>query len=1005
MNIFKRVIAILLVILLFLGSCVGSYTFFNKGTYEFDAKYLSLFDEQPDSYYLQKAPHDIKFCVEVSSGSLSYVVSDLEGNTVPIRSERVSENSYNILPPDGGYDPGEQYTLVLGESVSFVDENLKNARTLVFCIEREEVERYMFTNHVIETKTTIDELSENTISLNGIEAQPGEILFGTNSNNENVVYKITEVMDNGTAAVTIPAIEEIYAELDVYGEYEFDVNQLVSNPDLEVEITENVKQSTFYSTLIMTAYAADTRHDGEIEVSIVPDIKTGSIQIEIKITLEPGENGLFGMSKLREHKVSIVLQSTVSTKLRANIQGIKKWDVSGTVTSDFSWQVEIERILVSEKCEPGLEELFADKNEYDSYDDYYVNKQYQKDIKKITEALNQIAADASGGEIKLFDWKLPVPSVPGLYFSAEVKLFARLEMTAGVVVGQQNSAVYTVGVCFANNDFRPYFNTHRSGEDVTLSLRGKLEAKTGIKLVIRATLINDKVANIDVDPQVGLYLDIYATVPILGAEQATADRLMYSYFEPGIYFSASINANLNILVKKYKFSHELIEKKFPIDKWTLGNSKIAMGIVANATSVRAEDNVARLPEFLFKFYDVKSGINKSEKIPFEDLKFVTNEGLRLQEDDGKLTLPAATSSGSCYVTATYIHSDGKTYSTVFRVLVSGSILEGRVSTYSEDLSTGALEGAQVALYTSTNNESPISTQTTDENGKFAFNVSEGDYRLVVSADGYRTLTSNQHVKKDEIKYTEHILLMDDSQSGMGTAGGMVANALDGAGVEGVQLRLRNDWNNTSGPYVEGFETTTNTSGKYSVTDVPVGYYTVEASASGYVTGYTNIIVLSEDGKTNFDFTITPELNDNEIRVVLTWGDSPADLDAHLIGRTPSDDTFNVYFSDMDYYYEGVEMANLDVDDRSCYGPETITIFENIYGLYTYMVHNYSNKDSSNSDALSFSGAVVRIFKGSNQVAEYHVPTDQVGTYWTVFQIDSAGRIVPINTISNTKPAT
>ena len=97
------------------------------------------------------------------------------------------------------------------------------------------------------------------------------------------------------------------------------------------------------------------------------------------------------------------------------------------------------------------------------------------------------------------------------------------------------------------------------------------------------------------------------------------------------------------------------------------------------------------------------------------------------------------------------------------------------------------------------------------------------------------------------------------------------------------------------------------------------------------------------------------------------------------------------------------MANLDVDDTSSYGPETITILEGVYGTYTYAVHNYSNRNSSSSTALSFSGAVVKVFMGSMQIAEYHVPTDQIGTYWTVFQIDSSGRIVPINSVSNNKP--
>lgn len=345
-----------------------------------------------------------------------------------------------------------------------------------------------------------------------------------------------------------------------------------------------------------------------------------------------------------------------------------------------------------------------------------------------------------------------------------------------------------------------------------------------------------------------------------------------------------------------------------------------------------------------------------------------------------------------------------TYSNFFRVLISGSVLEGKVSAYTDDSSTVDIEGAQVELYAEDNTSSPSATQRTDASGNFSFNVSERTYTLVIHADGYQTLTSTQQVGEDEVKYTEHILLIDNGQSGLGSAGGTITNALDGRGISGVRLRLRRDWNNKTGPYVDEIGTTTNNSGYYSISEVPVGYYTVEASMNGYVTGYSNIIVLNENPKTDFDFTITPILADDEVRIVLTWGSSPSDLDSHLVGRTPGGDTFNVYYSDKEYNYDGVEMANLDTDDTSSYGPETITITERIYGTYTYAVHNYSNRNNSSSDALSFSGAVVRVFMGSTQVAEYHVPTDQVGTYWTVFQIDSAERITPINTVSNTKPA-
>lgn len=143
--------------------------------------------------------------------------------------------------------------------------------------------------------------------------------------------------------------------------------------------------------------------------------------------------------------------------------------------------------------------------------------------------------------------------MPGLYFSTEIKLFAKLDIAADVTIGQSNETVYTVGICFIRGDFEAYSNTYRSSRDVTLSLSGKAKAKTGIKLVIKATLINDKVANINLDPQVGLYADLYVTFPISELDEIDGNNFLYSYFEPGVYFSANINATLNVLVKNSSF--------------------------------------------------------------------------------------------------------------------------------------------------------------------------------------------------------------------------------------------------------------------------------------------------------------------------------------------------------------------------------------------------------------------------------------------------------------------
>lgn len=995
----KKIISIILVLVSFAGSFFGIYSVFAHGTYDFDINSLSIFEEDDSCYYLQGVDKNIVFRIDIDGeNDGGYTLFDVEGNPVKTKIERVLGNSFNILPPNDGYIEGGRYTLTLSKNTYFHDGNLIKAKKLVFSIEKENIERFEFTDAVIETDDTLELIDENTIDISKLSPGENDIIFGKDKNGEYAVYKIEEILDENTASISIPAIDEIYSELEIYGKYEWDANDIVSNPDIETEIIKNVKESSFFDSLISTAYAAeDTPREGKLNVKLNSDKDTNSIEVQIKITLEPGKHGLFGLSELRNQSVSLTLSLKLGLTTKCDIQGVRYWDLSANYRIGYSWAVDISLYTDEWKTDRDLNGLFSDKNKFANLIDYH------KKASRITERLNELSADLTGGEIKLFDWKLPIPSVPGLYFSTEVKLFAKFEMAADMAIGQSTDIIHTVGVCFVKNKFDAYSNTYRSGKGVSLSLRGKAKAKAGIKFVLKATLINDRVANINIDPQAGLYFDLYVTIPISKVEEINDANFIYSYFEPGVYFSANINATLNILVKKFESSIELIEKKFPIKKLVFGNKKIAIGIRTNADTVRAVDNIVCIPDILFEYYDVKRGTKAIEKLKSDQLKFIYGEGATLTANSEKFTFPDAMSASNCYVTATYIHSDKKSYSTLFQVLISGSALEGKVSAYSADLSKEALEGASVKLYAATDKNTPISSTKTDENGRFAFNVSKGNYILIISAEGYQTLESNQTVGEDEIKYTEHILLIDDAQSGVGSAKGIVSSALDGQGLGGVRLKLRTNWNNTNGAYYD-YETVTSSSGRYSIQGIPVGYYTVEASLNGYVTGYSNIIVLAQEAKEDFDFTITPILNEDEIRIVLTWGEIPYDLDSHLIGKTPSEGKFNVFYADKVYKYDGIEMANLDVDDTTSYGPETVTILQNIYGTYTYAVHDYSNRNSSGSNALSCSGAMVRVFIGSRQVAEYHVQTDQIGTYWTVFQIDGSKRIVPINTVSNTKPA-
>ncbi|NLI92046.1 MAG: hypothetical protein GX434_07490 [Peptococcaceae bacterium] len=131
-------------------------------------------------------------------------------------------------------------------------------------------------------------------------------------------------------------------------------------------------------------------------------------------------------------------------------------------------------------------------------------------------------------------------------------------------------------------------------------------------------------------------------------------------------------------------------------------------------------------------------------------------------------------------------------------------------------------------------------------------------------------------------------------------------------------------------------------------------------------------------------TVTPNLSQNEIRIVLTWGSSPSDLDSHLEGpAAAANKRFYVYYGNRSYTYSGITYAALDQDKVTGFGPETITISQLLTGTYRYSVHNYSHRTSANDLTLSNSNAQVRVYVNNALYKTFNVPSNQGGTLWTV----------------------
>jgi len=155
-------------------------------------------------------------------------------------------------------------------------------------------------------------------------------------------------------------------------------------------------------------------------------------------------------------------------------------------------------------------------------------------------------------------------------------------------------------------------------------------------------------------------------------------------------------------------------------------------------------------------------------------------------------------------------------------------------------------------------------------------------------------------------------------------------------------------------------------------------------------GYSTLVARCACDK--LTYAISPVMeNLDGMRIVLSWGATPSDLDAHLAYGS----------SHIFYNHKQGSNADLDVDDTDSYGPETITINQRNNGEeYVYAIHDYSDRDNPNTTRLSGSQAKVFVYIGQSLVRTYYLPANgQAGNLWTVFKINGDGEMQDVNTLS------
>lgn len=224
--------------------------------------------------------------------------------------------------------------------------------------------------------------------------------------------------------------------------------------------------------------------------------------------------------------------------------------------------------------------------------------------------------------------------------------------------------------------------------------------------------------------------------------------------------------------------------------------------------------------------------------------------------------------------------------------------------------------------------------------------------------------------------------------------GQIVNAINNRPVAGAELRI-------PGTHLS---VRSGQDGRYRLEGVPAGKVPVKVSAAGFTSEQFEE-VLGAGRENPLRVAISPGMKAGQIRVVLTWGDDPKDLDAHLEGPLPRGGKFHVYYGNQGDL-KNKEFVHLDVDAQNGQGPETITVLGVLPGVYHYWVHDYSDRDDPKSTALARSEAEVKVFQG-DQTYRFRAGHEMVGNRWDVCSIEVkpqglAANVQKVDTYQQTK---
>ena len=659
------------------------------------------------TYNISEADAYISFDVVAESASdIAVYNSKDEAVSVEIKA---NDGVYTVWAPNGGYEKGKIYKIVLSNGATFV--KYEGVDTIRFSIGNNANNIKINSGFLSYSEKAV--VTWGSESTDGYGVTTGTMNLQTNASAEmpaGTIYLIEmndgsqaayKVVKSASATNGVYFVEYVKPDLsEVFEEFEYSAtSKLTEDSDVQFEMDETVE--ALKNSELMMGLSTSLGKMPEISAT-TPSFEDGKIVFDIVITFKD----IVTVDGYAGSDLVITVHNVMEVQASANID-------KETVAEEFSLKATVKNDVTTTVT------LGADGG--------YTGIASVTDLmNKLIEYANENKDDATA--IPLLKWTVPIANgVASITYDAD--LIFRFNVAGEVNASAHAQLDYEVGVMYTKADGIEAYAQELDGngiDSVQVDLGGQAELKVGLRQGLSFDILAG-VLGVGIEAEIGNYNRLYG----YGESSNLVDEAE-DYFAGGVYFEGGFyyDVNLSYGVKigsLLNLADKVDIADGEIKGYEAGNRYLVLGVGAEVQSYTLSAMNTNIPAIYYKeMYDLVTKTRYTEAASAEEFTFESpNAALKIENNVIKVTKDIEPTT----VTATFAANNDLKVDVAYKFTLADPILDNDTIVLNKSAYTK--EGATLEFGINYNGFANAETTVTSDDVTIS-EIERSDTKAVVS---------------------------------------------------------------------------------------------------------------------------------------------------------------------------------------------------------------------------------------------------------------------------------